>query len=216
MICKNRWTLLVAFLALPLAAKSTTEDTRAETRSNPTIATPEAAKAQLHSGGIGYTYNMDLPPAAGITPELQLSFSSLTGNTEYGRGWSLNLSKIERSTRTGVPTYTSPELGGDQFELDGALLVQDPTESKRFHLEQTDHRRIVYYPGTGPAVDYWEVTTPDGTKFLYGSRTATDPDANSKLDNTGRQPSVPLGNFRWSLDMVGGSARQLVRDRLPV
>ena len=191
---------LVAVLAFASAAQATTTDTRAETRSNPEIATPEAVKAQLYSGGVGYTYKIDLPPAAGITPDLQLSFSSLTGNTEYGKGWSLNLSKIERSTRSGPPMYTAPDTGDDEFEIDGSLLVVDPDDSNRFHLEQVDHRRIRYAPVGNPECsgsDYWEVTNPDGTKFLYGCRS----NSNSKLDNEGR-PALPLGTFRWSLDKV--------------
>jgi hypothetical protein len=196
--------LLVGFLALgttlsllPLRVPATTEDTAPETRSNPVIATPEAVKADFHSGGIGYTYKIDLPPAAGIVPDLALSFSSLTGSTEYGRGWTLNLSKIERSTRLGLPSYAAPGSGEDRFELDGSLLVLDPNTENRFHLERTDHRRILYHP---PPSESWEVTSPDGTRFLYGSR--ENENANSKLDNAGRQPELPPATFRWSLDQV--------------
>jgi hypothetical protein len=185
-----RLLTILGVLLLSSATKATTTYTEPQTRSNPVVATPEGAKAQLHSGGVGYVYELDLPPAAGITPQLQLSYSSLTGSSEYGRGWSLSLSKIERSTRTGVPDYTSPTStadGADRFELDGALLVQDPDNAHRFHLEQTDHRRILYHAAT----DSWEVSNPDGTRFLYGSRVG----ANSTLDNTGRQPDLPLGTF---------------------
>ena len=185
--------VLFAVFACPSAAHATTEDTRAKTRTDPVVATPEVAKAQLYSGGLGYTYKIDLPPAAGITPDLQLSYSSLTKSTEYGRGWSLNLSKIERSTRFGPPTYEVPDSGIDEFEIDGSLLVKDPNIPDRFHLEQVDHRRILYIPGS----DSWEVTNPDGTKFLYGAR----PEANSKLRNDGR-PDLPQATFRWSLDKV--------------
>jgi len=52
--------LLACLLALgtalsltPLRLSATTEDTEPETRSNPVIATPEAVKADFHSGGIG-------------------------------------------------------------------------------------------------------------------------------------------------------------------
>ena len=187
---------LVAVLAFASAAHATTDDTRAKTQSDPVIAMPEAAKVQLHSGGIGYTYTIDLPPAAGITPDLQLSYSSLTGITEYGKGWSLNLSKIERSTRTGPPVYADPNSGIDEFEIDGSLLLLDPDLAYRFNLEQYDHRRILYVPSSGIGTDYWEVTNPDGTKLLYGSRTG----ANSKLTNDGS--GFPAATFRWSLDKV--------------
>ncbi len=194
----SSFALGFALVLLRAPASATTEDTQPQTRSNPVIATPEAVKADFHSGGVGYTYKIDLPPAAGIVPELALSFSSLTGNTEYGRGWTLNLGKIERSTRSGPPTYGSPTTGVDPFELDGAMLVQDPDNDNRFHLEQTDHRRILYHASTAEGTDYWEVTTPDGTRYLYGSRSA----ANSKLD--GDAVGSPLANntFRWALDKV--------------
>ena len=45
---------LVALSVSP-AANATTKETQPETRSNPVIATPEGAKAQLHSGGVGYS-----------------------------------------------------------------------------------------------------------------------------------------------------------------
>ncbi len=42
------------------------------------------------------------------------------------------------------------------------------------------------------------MTTPDGTQYLYGSRSA----ANSKLDGDGVGSPVPGNTFRWALDKV--------------
>ena len=181
-------------LVLALSAHATTEDTQTKTRSNPVIAKPEAFKVQRQSGGLAYQYEIELPEAAGIAPRLKLSFNSLNGNGEVGRGWALNSSHIERSTRKGLPTYAAPASGLDTFELEGSLLVPDPSDANRFHLQQNDHRRILYRPGS----DSWEVTDTDGTRYLYGSRS----EAQSTIRNYGRQPELPLGTFRWSLDTV--------------
>jgi hypothetical protein len=87
-----------------------------KSRSSPLLAAPEQAKVDEFTGSAGYQYPIVVPPGTGgATPSLALSYSSLTRATEYGWGWSLNLSKIERSTRFGPPTYTS----SDRFELDG-------------------------------------------------------------------------------------------------
>ncbi|MGI0120395.1 SpvB/TcaC N-terminal domain-containing protein [Zooshikella sp. RANM57] len=56
----------------------------------------------------------------GYVPDLSLSYSSGSGNSEFGLGWSLPLMKISRRTNRGVPHYT------DQDEFigpDGEVMV---------------------------------------------------------------------------------------------
>ena len=135
-----------------------------------------------------------------------LTNTTVTKNTEYGYGWSLNLSKIERSARFGTPDYINPaqkvldpataeEVRGHRFEIDGELLVRDPTDNLRFHKRFNDGSRILYLDDGG-GKGSWEVTKPDGTKFLYGSRDT----AKSELARS--QVSTGTEVFRWSLDEV--------------
>lgn len=140
-----------------------------------------------------YAYPIEVPPGTGgLAPGLVLSYSTLTRNTEYGWGWSLSLSRIERSTRSGPPAYGSQ----DEFELDGELLVPDPeAPSTRFHKVRTDFSRILYFPASGGQSDSWEVTRPDGLKMRYGSRST----ANARLTNGS---GLSGATFRWLLDEV--------------
>ncbi|HKC52715.1 MAG TPA: SpvB/TcaC N-terminal domain-containing protein, partial [Myxococcota bacterium] len=169
-------------------------DTEPQTRNSPVIETPEAVKLEPFTGSAVYTYKFEVPPGTGgLTPDVQLSYSTLTRGTEYGFGWTLNMSRIERSTRFGAPTYWDEQ---DDFELDGELLVPDPRSgSNRFHKQHADFSRIQYLPGSSPELSYWEVTRTDGTKMRYGSRAA----AHSRLTI---RPSLTGKVFRWSLDEV--------------
>jgi RHS repeat-associated protein len=173
-------------------------DTEPQTRNSPLISVPDAVKVDRFSGGASYAYKIDVPPGTGgLTPELSLSYSSLTRGTEYGWGWRLNLSRIERSTRFGAPSYVD---ANDQFELDGDLLVAGPGNDpnyppERFYKQRTDFNRIEYFPGNGGTSSYWRVTHTDGTQYLYGSR----PEASSRL-STGA--GLTGSAFRWALDAV--------------
>jgi len=199
-----RMALLLAASILVLApAAGATEDTLPQTQNSPTIATPEAVKTNPFSGSAAYAYKFDVPPGTGgLTPELVLTNSTATKGSAYGFGWSLNLSTIERSTRYGAPDYVDPSTavvdvstGHDvpvhQFELDGEILIRDQADPDRFYKSQSDGSRILYISsGAG----HWEVTQPDGTRYLYGSRV----EAKSTLASS-TYASIP---FRWSLDEV--------------
>lgn len=183
----------LAFLLAP-PADAMVRETEPETRNSPLVAVPAAVKLRPFSGGASYRYPFDLPPGTGHTPELVLTYSSLTKNTPYGWGWSLGgLSRIERCTRFGPPSYDDAQ---DIFELDGDVLVRDPDSAPtanvvRFHKRHSDHSRILYDRTAG----LWEVTRPDGTRLRYGAR----PGANSVLSDG---PDLTGNVFRWALDEV--------------
>ena len=159
------------------------------TRNNPQIPVPEGVKLDPQSGGGTYEYSIVVPSGTGgLTPELKLIYSSLTGSTEYGMGWSLPIGRIERSTRHGSPRYDDSV---DRFEMDGSLLIRDSIEAGRFYRSPHNGDRIVF-----EAPSRWVVTRPDGTQLRYGSRPATSKSRLAKGENG----SGPI--FRWQLDEV--------------
>ncbi len=167
---------------------------------SPLLVTPDAARLDASTGSVGHVYPIVVPPGTGeATPELALRYSSLTRASGYGRGWSLGLGRIERSTRQGPPSYTD----ADHFELDGELLVPDPRAgSLRFHRERTRFERIAFVPDAGGG--WWSVTRPDGTELRFGSRDADG--ASSRLRNPYEASAdgdpATADVFRWRLDEV--------------
>lgn len=149
------------------------------------------------SGGFTYTYRMQVPPAAGPTPDLTLAYSSAAhdGHTSgtnnqaswIGDGWSYSLSFIER-------TYISCDNddGGNQgddwtgdlcweddsssvtISLNGVTtsLVRDD-DSGTWRAEQDLNWRIEHLgspASSGSASsERWVITTPDGTKHYFAS-----------------------------------------------
>jgi len=181
-------------------AQATTLDATPKTRNSPEIATPERVNVSPANGTASYAYRFDLPPGTGgLTPELVLTYSTETRNTEYGYGWNLNLGWIERSTRFHQPYYHDPaeaQVPGDEFELEGDLLVRDPSPVPspgagvaRFHRRYGDASRIEYHG----ASNHWVVTRPDGTQLHYG----TTPES-----ILWRTAETNAETFRWSLTEV--------------
>lgn len=193
---RTRFYTSIALAMLTLMSSATSAnmlDTEPQTRNSSVISTPEAVKLEPFTGSAVYSYKFELPPGTGgLTPDLVLSFSTLTRGTEYGWGWSLNLSRIERSTRFGPPSYND---AADQFEIDGEVLIRDPSIANRFHRTRTDFSRMQYFPSGGTSTSYCEVTKPDGLKMRYGA-VAT---AKSRL-TTGS--GLAGSTFRWLLDEV--------------
>ncbi|MCE9580173.1 MAG: hypothetical protein K8W52_44060 [Deltaproteobacteria bacterium] len=69
-----------------------------------------AVLATGESGGqASYRYDIAVPPAHGITPEVALVYSSGAGQSEIGYGWELTDPTIERSSAHGVPTYSASD-----------------------------------------------------------------------------------------------------------
>jgi hypothetical protein len=177
----------------PLSAQATTVDAMPELRNSPKLSTPERVKADPFGGTASYAYRFDLPPGTGgLTPELVLTYSTQTRNTEVGYGWSLNIPYIERSTRLRGPAYHDPAVdGGDIFELEGDLLARDESDPTRFHRRFADGSRIRYI-GAG-SDNYWELTRPDGTQLFFGQT------ANARLH---RNADTKQETFRWGLSEV--------------
>ena len=54
-----------------------------------------------------------------LTPQLQLSYDSGTGNSIFGFGWSVDLPVIRRKTDKGLPLYDDP-VESDVYIFSGA------------------------------------------------------------------------------------------------
>ncbi len=138
-------------------------------------------------GNIPYTFNVNsngssaftiplslLQGQAGMTPELNIVYNSLTGEGILGYG--MNLSCISSITRCGKRNFydgsNSAVLplipNGYFFELDGLRLIKDPKTSL-YLKEVDDFSRIEnHYSALGDLCQYFEVRQKDGTRLFYG------------------------------------------------
>jgi hypothetical protein len=71
----------------------------------------ENAEPNLSMGLMTYGVPIQLPQGyAQATPSLRLTYSSGSGNSELGIGWSLGVPSIERMTSKGLPRYDASDL----------------------------------------------------------------------------------------------------------
>lgn len=167
--------------------------------------TGETLEADPASGTLATAIPLDLPAAAGLTPDVALRYSSTAGNGIAGMGWSLGLPVITRRTDRGVPTHTGSDsfvLSGSEelieVPLDGASVADLPSGA---HLTRyrprtdIEHARILRITGAGN--DYWEVWTGDGWRQRYGTRRPEDAPGTWVDPATAVRPRG--GTHAWSL-----------------
>src|SRR4051794_1464754 len=78
-------------------------------------------EANLFTGVAQTSIPIEVPPGRlGLAPALALSYSSTSGPSQYGYGWSLPLPRIHRSTRHGVPHYDDSDAY--VLEMPGAII----------------------------------------------------------------------------------------------
>jgi len=129
----------------------------------------EKFSPDLQTGTGNFTVPVSLPPGrGGFQPQLNLQYSTGTGNGPFGLGWALSVPGVSRKTFGGVPLYHEEE---DTFILSGAedLVPISATETETRYRSRTEglFARIVHYRGaTG---DYWEVESKDGLTSYYGT-----------------------------------------------
>lgn len=89
--------------------------TKSNTIETPSIALPKGGGAikgitekfsvNAVNGTAAFSIPIPVSPARGVSPSLNLSYNSGTGNGVFGLGWSLSLSSIKRSTGKEIPRY---------------------------------------------------------------------------------------------------------------
>src|SRR5215213_2823816 len=78
----------------------------------------EKFSPDLHTGTGNFTVPIALPPGRnGFQPQLNLVYSTGTGNGPFGLGWNLSIPGVSRKTSKGVPRYDEAK---DVFILSGA------------------------------------------------------------------------------------------------
>jgi RHS repeat-associated protein len=198
--------------------------------------------AGASSGDFSWSYPMRTPPGlGGPTPAVALSYSaqSVDGHTAasnnqpsaFGEGFDYDPGHIERRYKACADDMTTP--GANNANKTGDLcwgpdnaslllgghatdLIQDG--SGTWHPVSEDGSRIAHVTSGG--LDYWQVTTTDGTQYFFGRErlqgwTSGQPVTSSlwKVPVFGNNPNEPCNAttfdasvcdqpWRWNLDYV--------------
>ncbi len=122
-----------------------------------------------------------------MAPRLSLTYNSYLGNGWMGVGWNLDMGSIQRSTKRGV-TYSASDfvasIGGSMAELTPRSDWGSGYYGATVEGALSKYR---YNTSTGG----WEVTSRDGTKYYYGTTSASRQDFNGGSHV-----------FKWCLDRV--------------
>lgn len=143
-------------------------------------------KADDFLGAGNTAISIGVPPGRkNMQPEINTSYSSAAPNGWLGVGWTLNLGYIERSTKNGIPKYTS----SDTFYLSFQGLNTDLVSASYYNPNE-------YYPKTSPVIikflfngTFWTAYDKEGRTYIFGET------SNSRID-------LPQGTFRWALSKV--------------
>jgi RHS repeat-associated protein len=136
----------------------------------------EKFQPDLHTGTGNFSIPLTLPPGRNdFAPDLSLSYSTGAGNGPFGLGWSLSMPNISRKTSKGIPIYDDEK---DTFILSGAEdLVEikqeiDANRQKTYYRPRTEgpFARIIHIVEAATDKNFWEVTTRDGVKSIYGEK----------------------------------------------
>jgi hypothetical protein len=158
----------------------------------------EKFSPDLHTGTGNFTVPIGLPPGRnGFQPQLNLVYSSGSGNGPFGLGWSLSIPGITRKTSNGVPVYDDTR---DVFTLSGAedlVPVTGGLAGAPRYRPRTEglFARILHHHDAGN--DYWEVRSKDGLVSFYGSPGVAGQDPAVVADPTNRSRV-----FAWKLTLT--------------
>ena len=112
--------LLVSQMAFPPRAEAShlgSSTVSAGTAPPPAITAVESFQPDLFTGRATTAIPIAVPPGRnGIQPTLALTYSSSSRNGWLGVGWNLDAGYIERSTKDGVPQYTSSDTFSFMFQ----------------------------------------------------------------------------------------------------
>jgi len=148
----------------------------------------ENASVDAKMGLMSWAMPIEVPAGfAGLTPSLSLSYSSGSGQSVVGMGWSLAAPTIERMTSRGLPEYDADDL----FAVNGGTeLVRLPGTNPPVFRERYEGSFIRYTWHAPGAEGYWTAEYPDGRVGYFGAT------ADGAIVSAARSSGVD-GTFRY-------------------
>ena len=141
----------------------------------------------IFTGAASHRIPIEVPPGrGGMAPQISLIYISHQGNGWVGVGWNLDIGAIQRATKRGV-NYGANDYVAVINGSNSELISRSSDWGPNYYGSKIEGTYSKYY--LNPATGGWELTTKEGTKYYYGTSSA------SRQDN-------PQGVFRWCLDRV--------------
>ncbi len=134
--------------------------------SNPFANAGADASANFFTGAASARVPILLPPGRPlVTPSLSLGYSSQSGLSSAGFGWSLPIGVLTRSTNRGVPTCDSAQM--NSFVVSLAASANELVEaSADLYLLKVDEGYTEAIPDR--AANTWTVRTREGLTYTFG------------------------------------------------
>jgi RHS repeat-associated protein len=150
-----------------------------------TLATPVSVNPQF--GTANATIPIEVPPGRnGMTPNVDLRYSSNAANGLFGVGWSLGLGVVERSTSHGVPLDYTTGLYADAFGFQlsfrgGSILLDTCVDPPSCNTWAPSAEEVWLSPVFDRTNNRWQIKDLDGVTWTYGgarpARTGTNVDS---------------------------------------
>ncbi|MGZ4997480.1 MAG: SpvB/TcaC N-terminal domain-containing protein [Methylobacter sp.] len=135
----------------------------------------EKFSPDLFTGTGNFTVPIALPAGRnGFQPQLNLVYSTGSGNSPFGLGWNLSIPGVSRKTSKGVPRYDDAK---DTFILSGAedLVPVEKTETTMRYQPRTEGLFAHILHRRDADNDYWSVQSKDGLVSSYGTPRPDNP-----------------------------------------
>ncbi len=135
----------------------------------------------LHTGTGNFSFPLTLPPGRnGFQPQLNLAYTTGSGNGPFGLGWNLSVPGIVRKTSHGIPRYNEDATGRepltDVFLLSGAedlVKVSGNYPGRVRYGPRTEGLFARIEHVRDETENYWDVRTKDGLISRYGTKRGT-------------------------------------------
>jgi RHS repeat-associated protein len=181
----------------------------------------------IGSGGFSYSYDVPMPPAvAGPVPRMAFDYSSQAVDSrtaaenaqpsQVGEGWSFEQGYVERRFKPcsedgwpGKGDSCWSALPEHYLHLNGVTseLVRPASGGNEWRLRDDPAWRVQHFslstaePNGDVNRTYWVVTTPDGTRYQFG---------------TGREPTTGTPtNSAWTVPVFGNNAGEACYNTTP-
>ncbi|MBB6324466.1 RHS repeat-associated protein [Algoriphagus iocasae] len=134
------------------------------------------------TGEARISYPLEIPEGRnGMTPNLNLSYSSDAGTGWLGVGWNLSMPQISVDTRWGVPSYDNSietevySINGNTLSMEGnykanrdRVTRQSSASGVNFIENTRSNFKSLKRYGNSPSTYYWVETMANGTTYYYG------------------------------------------------